>query len=99
MGRSLAAPPPPTPPYVRVRIRRYLSLFRPPGAPAAHANLEGTRNASQQAEQIALQPDTKEVSPVNIHTKAANDHPHAIAPEEWQARVDLAACYRLVAHH
>lgn len=22
-----------------------------------------------------------------------------ISPEEWQARVDLAACYRLVAHH
>jgi ribulose-5-phosphate 4-epimerase/fuculose-1-phosphate aldolase len=36
---------------------------------------------------------------VNIHAKAATDHPKAIAPEEWQARVDLAACYRLVAHH
>ena len=23
----------------------------------------------------------------------------AVSPEEWQTRVDLAACYRLVAHH
>ena len=24
--------------------------------------------------------------------------PHHITPEEWQVRVDLAACYRLIAH-
>jgi hypothetical protein len=24
--------------------------------------------------------------------------PHNIAPEEWAVRVDLAACYRLIAH-
>jgi hypothetical protein len=24
--------------------------------------------------------------------------PQHISPEEWQVRVDLAACYRLVAH-
>ena len=23
---------------------------------------------------------------------------HQVAPEEWQARVELAACYRLIAH-
>ena len=35
---------------------------------------------------------------MNIHTKAATDQPQAVSPE-WQARVDLAALYRLVAHH
>ncbi|MFC7692007.1 hypothetical protein ACFQY5_22930 [Paeniroseomonas aquatica] len=24
---------------------------------------------------------------------------HKVSPAEWQARVDLAACYRLVAHY
>src|SRR5437773_5566510 len=36
--------------------------------------------------------------PMNIHTKPAISTA-AISPEEWQARVDLAAVYRLVAHH
>ena len=35
---------------------------------------------------------------MNIHTKAAADNSN-ISPDEWQARVDLAAVYRLVAHH
>src|SRR3974377_241091 len=26
------------------------------------------------------------------------DRPHTIDPEEWKVRVDLAACYRLIAH-
>src|SRR5438034_10355411 len=37
-------------------------------------------------------------SAVNIHTKAATEQPQTVPPE-WQARVDLAALYRLVAHH
>ena len=36
---------------------------------------------------------------MNIHTSAATGQPQGIAPAEWQARVDLAALYRLVAHH
>src|SRR5262249_10099005 len=36
---------------------------------------------------------------VNIHTKTTTDPATAISPAEWQARVDLAAVYRLVAHH
>jgi ribulose-5-phosphate 4-epimerase/fuculose-1-phosphate aldolase len=35
---------------------------------------------------------------MNIHAKPAISTA-AISPEEWQARVDLAAVYRLVAHH
>jgi ribulose-5-phosphate 4-epimerase/fuculose-1-phosphate aldolase len=35
---------------------------------------------------------------MNIHAKSAISTA-AISPEEWQARVDLAAVYRLVAHH
>jgi hypothetical protein len=34
---------------------------------------------------------------MNIHAKPAISTA-AISPEEWQARVDLAAVYRLVAH-
>jgi ribulose-5-phosphate 4-epimerase/fuculose-1-phosphate aldolase len=34
---------------------------------------------------------------MNVHTKPVTDT-SAISPEEWQARVDLAALYRLVAH-
>ena len=36
---------------------------------------------------------------MNIHTKASTSTPTAMSPEEWQTRVDLAAVYRLVAHH
>src|SRR5262249_33494851 len=36
---------------------------------------------------------------VNIHTKTTTDPATAMSPAEWQARVDLAAVYRLVAHH
>jgi hypothetical protein len=36
---------------------------------------------------------------VNIHTKTTTDPAAAVSPAEWQARVDLAAVYRLVAHH
>jgi ribulose-5-phosphate 4-epimerase/fuculose-1-phosphate aldolase len=36
---------------------------------------------------------------MNIHTTATAARPHNIAPAEWDARVDLAALYRLVAHH
>src|SRR5262249_53269141 len=36
---------------------------------------------------------------VNILTKTATDPATAMSPAEWQARVDLAAVYRLVAHH
>jgi hypothetical protein len=35
---------------------------------------------------------------VNIHAKATTSTP-AMSSEEWQARVDLAAVYRLVAQH
>jgi hypothetical protein len=35
--------------------------------------------------------------PVNIHAKASTST--ATSQDEWQARVDLAAVYRLVAHH
>jgi predicted TIM-barrel fold metal-dependent hydrolase len=34
---------------------------------------------------------------LNIHAKASSDT--AVSQEEWEARVDLAAVYRLVAHH
>jgi ribulose-5-phosphate 4-epimerase/fuculose-1-phosphate aldolase len=34
---------------------------------------------------------------VNIHTKASPAT--VMSPVEWQSRVDLAAVYRLVAHH
>src|SRR6185312_7561691 len=30
--------------------------------------------------------------------KSLADRPQHIAPEEWKTRVDLAACYRLIAH-
>src|SRR3954454_18302484 len=36
---------------------------------------------------------------MNIHSKAATGAAASVSPEEWQARVDLAATYRLVAHH
>ena len=36
---------------------------------------------------------------MNIHTKTTTDAATAVSPAEWQARVDLAAVYRLVAHH
>ena len=36
---------------------------------------------------------------VNIHTKTTTDPATAMSPAEWEARVDLAAVYRLVAHH
>ena len=35
---------------------------------------------------------------MNIHTKASTSTA-AMSPAEWEARVDLAAVYRLVAHH
>jgi len=34
---------------------------------------------------------------VNIHTKTTTDPATAMSPAEWEARVDLAAVYRLVA--
>ena len=34
---------------------------------------------------------------MNIHAKASTST--ATSQDEWQARVDLAAVYRLVAHH
>jgi hypothetical protein len=36
---------------------------------------------------------------VNIHNKTTTGPATAVSPAEWQARVDLAAVYRLVAHH
>src|SRR5262245_9159996 len=42
---------------------------------------------------------TREASPVNIHATATAGTAAAISPAEWEARVDLAAVYRLVAHH
>ena len=36
---------------------------------------------------------------MNIHSKTTTDAATAASPAEWQARVDLAAVYRLVAHH
>jgi len=35
---------------------------------------------------------------VNIHAKTSTEQAQSISPQEWEARVDLAACYRLVAH-
>ena len=35
---------------------------------------------------------------MNIHARATTGQP-AMSSEEWGARVDLAAVYRLVAHH
>jgi hypothetical protein len=34
---------------------------------------------------------------MNIHATVQSDA--AVSPAEWEARVDLAAVYRLVAHH
>ncbi len=36
---------------------------------------------------------------MNIHTPAPAKAPKGISEAEWQARIDLAAVYRLVAHH
>src|SRR5260370_28400 len=36
---------------------------------------------------------------MNIHTVALKKAPKGMSADEWQARVDLAAVYRLVAHH
>jgi hypothetical protein len=36
---------------------------------------------------------------VNIHSKASTSPATTMSSAEWQARVDLAAVYRLVAHH
>jgi ribulose-5-phosphate 4-epimerase/fuculose-1-phosphate aldolase len=36
---------------------------------------------------------------MNEHTTSAKVVPAGVSPEEWQARVDLAAAYRLIAHH
>jgi len=35
----------------------------------------------------------------NIHTLKSPSIRHCVSEEEWQMRVDLAACYRLVAHY
>src|SRR3954470_25021514 len=37
--------------------------------------------------------------PMNVHAAVTAVRPQNIAPAEWEARVDLAALYRLVAHH
>src|SRR5262249_9592898 len=37
--------------------------------------------------------------PMNIHTPAPTAVPAGMSDAEWQARTDLAAVYRLVAHH
>jgi ribulose-5-phosphate 4-epimerase/fuculose-1-phosphate aldolase len=36
---------------------------------------------------------------MNIHSKVATDAPVGMSPDEWQARVDLAAVYRLCAKY
>ena len=36
---------------------------------------------------------------VNAATSIDSFRPEHIPPEEWRARVDLAACYRLHAHY
>ena len=36
---------------------------------------------------------------MNIHATPTTDAAMAVSPAEWEARVDLAAVYRLVAHH
>ena len=36
---------------------------------------------------------------MNKPTKMADMKPAGVSPEEWQARVDLAAVYRLLAHY
>lgn len=36
---------------------------------------------------------------MNIHAKSSVNVPTTMSSDEWQARVDLAAVYRLVAHH
>src|SRR5712691_329689 len=38
-------------------------------------------------------------SPMNKPAKMADMKPAGVSPEEWQARVDLAAVYRLIAHY
>jgi hypothetical protein len=50
------------------------------------------------ASRIAWVSRTKGGPAVNIHAKAATSTP-TMSSEEWQARVDLAAVYRLVAQH
>jgi hypothetical protein len=36
---------------------------------------------------------------MNIHATASSSVPADTSAAEWEARVDLAACYRLVAHY
>src|SRR5438552_9631157 len=41
----------------------------------------------------------RRVCAMNQHAKVATSKPVSISPEEWQARADLAAVYRLCAHY
>jgi hypothetical protein len=36
---------------------------------------------------------------MNIHTTASTSVPAGVSAAEWEARADLAAVYRLVAHY
>src|SRR5438094_9619331 len=51
-----------------------------------------TLNPSYEVYKIAKEPGMD-----TIETRLAA-RPRHISPEEWQVRVDLAACYRLLAH-
>jgi ribulose-5-phosphate 4-epimerase/fuculose-1-phosphate aldolase len=46
-----------------------------------------------------VMPAATEVPAMNIHTTASTSVPAGISAAEWEARVDLAAVYRLVAHY
>src|SRR4051794_18381110 len=45
------------------------------------------------------QPATRGTALMNKPTKPSTIAPVGISPEEWQARIDLAAAYRLIAHY
>ena len=44
-------------------------------------------------------PTIGEINMNNIHTLKSPSIRHRVSEEEWQMRVDLAACYRLVAYY
>src|SRR5262249_61591016 len=74
--------------------------------PASALESSGRFRSHPQQAKAASQAGAKRRGPsqtgsfaVNIDTKTTTDPATAMSPAEWQARVDLAAVYRLVAHH
>jgi ribulose-5-phosphate 4-epimerase/fuculose-1-phosphate aldolase len=74
-------------------IRKPVSTFRD------HAPFYKGAMPSGQEKPVWYSPAKLEDAPMNEHAKIAAAIPAGISPAEWQARVDLAAVYRLTAHY